>query len=173
MAVNICIGKLFSRSRAASLIVSNWRGGQQLGRMHFDSLQTYAVTLRRCLSYSNRLCMVEAKKHPRHQLVMSDQYQPAARYSTAANVGMCQQLCHQGHIKPLCQTSPPRDQFISLTQSAAYSNGAESQGAVVSKKLSNTEKIKIVVKEYGTVAIIFHTCISLFSLGSCYLAVSK
>ena len=150
-----------SSSRAVSLLISNWRGGQQVARIHF-------TTLRRC---SNRVCMVAAKQHPRHQLTVFGQYQPAARCSTAANVSVCRQLQHQGHIKPLCKTSPV--QLISVTQSAAYSNGTESPGVGGPKKMSNTEKVKIVVREYGSVAIIFHTCISLFSLGSCYLAVSK
>ena len=88
------------------------------------------------------------------ELTRLGQHQPAANFI------LCRQSQHQGHIKP-------------LTQTVAYSNGAEEPKVGGSKKLSNTEKVKIVVREYGTVAIIFHTCISLFSLGSCYLAVSK
>lgn len=39
------------------------------------------------------------------------------------------------------------------------------------KRVGYTERVKVVVKEYGTVAIVFHTVISLASLGSCYLVV--
>lgn len=59
---------------------------------------------------------------------------------------------------------------------ASYSNGATgggAQGQGSAARLSNTEKIKVLVKEYGTVAVVFHTIISLFSLGTCYLLVSK
>ena len=41
-----------------------------------------------------------------------------------------------------------------------------------SKKLSNKEKMKILVRDYGATAVIFHVSISLTSLGLCYLLVS-
>ena len=59
---------------------------------------------------------------------------------------------------------------------AAYSNGAAGrglQGQGSATRLSNTERIKVLMKEYGTVAVVFHTVVSLFSLGTCYLLVSK
>ena len=62
---------------------------------------------------------------------------------------------------------------------AAYSNGASGKGTQgpgpsgSAPRLSNTERIKVLVKEYGTVAVVFHTIMSLFSLGTCYLLVSK
>ena len=40
-------------------------------------------------------------------------------------------------------------------------------------KLSSTERIKVVLREYGTVAVVFHTVISLASLGTCYLVVDR
>ena len=71
-----------------------------------------------------------------------------------------------------------RSQIFKLR--AAYSNGTSGKGAQgqgsssgSAARLSNTERIKVLVKEYGTVAVVFHTIISLFSLGTCYLLVSK
>ncbi|RZF38540.1 hypothetical protein LSTR_LSTR006135 [Laodelphax striatellus] len=42
----------------------------------------------------------------------------------------------------------------------------------VEPQLSNKDKLKRAVKEYGTTVIVFHISISLMSLGICYLAVS-
>ncbi|KAJ8729503.1 hypothetical protein PYW08_001084 [Mythimna loreyi] len=39
--------------------------------------------------------------------------------------------------------------------------------------LSAKEKLKRAVKEYGSTVIVFHVCISLISLGSCYLLISS
>lgn len=41
------------------------------------------------------------------------------------------------------------------------------------KKLALKDKLKLVVAEYGTTAIVFHTSISLTSLGICYTAVKR
>ena len=40
-------------------------------------------------------------------------------------------------------------------------------------KLALKERLKIVVQEYGSTAIVFHVCISLTSLGLCYAAVKR
>ena len=40
-------------------------------------------------------------------------------------------------------------------------------------KASSIEQIKVVLKEYGGVGVVFHTVMSLCSLGSCYLVVSR
>ena len=40
-------------------------------------------------------------------------------------------------------------------------------------KASSTERIKVVLKEYGGVGVVFHTVMSLCSLGTCYLIVSR
>ena len=49
---------------------------------------------------------------------------------------------------------------------------AEPVGAVESK-MSQAERMKRAVKEYGATVIVFHTCISLFTLGVSYAAVSR
>ena len=41
------------------------------------------------------------------------------------------------------------------------------------KQLTLKERLKFVVQEYGTTAIVFHVCISLTSLGLCYAAVKR
>lgn len=40
-------------------------------------------------------------------------------------------------------------------------------------KVSQTERLKRAVKEYGATVVVFHTCISLFTLGVAYIAVSR
>jgi hypothetical protein len=40
-------------------------------------------------------------------------------------------------------------------------------------KLSQSQRLKQAVKEYGATVIVFHTCISLFTLGVAYAAVSS
>lgn len=39
--------------------------------------------------------------------------------------------------------------------------------------MSTKEKMKKAVKEYGSTVVVFHVTISLFSLGACYLLVSR
>lgn len=41
------------------------------------------------------------------------------------------------------------------------------------QKQSSTQRIKVVLREYGVVAVVFHTVMSLTSLGTCYLIVSR
>ena len=54
-------------------------------------------------------------------------------------------------------------------ESAASKQVGESTGP----QLSQREKLKRAVKEYGSTVIVFHVTISLISLGGFYLAVSR
>ena len=54
---------------------------------------------------------------------------------------------------------------FSLVRTRLYSSPAA--------KLSSTERIKVVLREYGAVAVVFHTVMSLASLGTCYLVVDR
>lgn len=45
--------------------------------------------------------------------------------------------------------------------------------SAVKSKMSQAERMKRAVKEYGATVIVFHTCISLFTLGVSYAAVSR
>ncbi len=51
----------------------------------------------------------------------------------------------------------------------AYTYGASAP----KKSQSYTERMKVIMKEYGAVGVIFHTVISLFSLGTCYFLVHR
>lgn len=42
-----------------------------------------------------------------------------------------------------------------------------------SKTLTTKEKLKKAFKEYGSTVIVFHVAISVISLGSCYLLISR
>ena len=57
-----------------------------------------------------------------------------------------------------------------LSQDQNKTDGAESN---TSKKLKQTGKLAKVFAEYGTTAVVFHTTISLTSLGISYMAVSR
>ena len=50
-----------------------------------------------------------------------------------------------------------------------YSTGAPNDGGQVSQRA----RLKLAVRDYGSTVIVFHVCISLISLGSFYLAVSR
>ena len=50
-------------------------------------------------------------------------------------------------------------------QSHLYSSSAPKQSSI--------QRIKVVLKEYGGVAVVFHTVMSLASLGTCYLVVDR
>ena len=47
------------------------------------------------------------------------------------------------------------------------------QGQEGATELSQMQRFKQMVKEYGTVVVVFHVCISLISLGICYTLVSR
>ncbi len=82
--------------------------------------------------------------------------------------------CHAGWHQ-----GAPLASFSSEAEGKERGEGSEVKGegpedtrkALVRK--GHVEKVKIVIKEYGTVAVVFHTAISLFSLGTCYMLVSK
>lgn len=61
--------------------------------------------------------------------------------------------------------------YMDLFSYRAYST--ESESAESAKSKSSIQKIKVILREYGTVAVVFHTVMSLGSLGTCYLLVSK
>ena len=42
-----------------------------------------------------------------------------------------------------------------------------------SKKMTSRQRLSLVFAEYGVTAVVFHTAISLTSLGLCYVAVSR
>ena len=59
------------------------------------------------------------------------------------------------------------------TSTAAGSTTAAQGGGAPTKAVSSTERIKVILREYGTVAFVFHISMSLCTLGTCYLLVSK
>jgi hypothetical protein len=89
--------------------------------------------------------------------------------------------------RPYCGTLPI--QFRIPTLKVAVSSSRPGTGQIVHRiqqraayspnpppaepKRSYTQRIKVVLKEYGPVAVVFHTVISLISLGTCYFLVSR
>ena len=45
------------------------------------------------------------------------------------------------------------------------------KGRLTSSQRSSLERVKQIIKEYGTVAVVFHTVMSLTSVGICYMLV--
>lgn len=62
----------------------------------------------------------------------------------------------------------PMDQHMRCSTSTP-----DSSSSAQPSQLSNKDKLKRAVKEYGATVIIFHITISLFSLGIAYLAVTR
>ncbi len=105
--------------------------------------------------------------------------------------GVNSRLSARAYYLSPCKTLRPVGVLSDCNQSRAqlvawYSNGAQrgvqgqggatGEGSEVKKELlrkGNIEKVKTVLKEYGTVGVVFHMTISLFSVGTCYLLVSK
>ena len=64
-------------------------------------------------------------------------------------------------------------QAIVLYCSDSTSGDSASSTQQAATELSQMQRFKQMVKEYGTVVVVFHVCISLISLGICYTAVSR
>lgn len=69
------------------------------------------------------------------------------------------------HMADILQDQPRR--FYSS------SSDASGESATGGGQVSSREKMKRAVRDYGSTVIVFHVCISLISLGSCYLLVSR
>jgi len=53
--------------------------------------------------------------------------------------------------------------------------GDDKEGAnvIVEKQLTQGQRLRKIFAEYGSIAVSFHVCISLTSLGICYCAVKR
>lgn len=76
-------------------------------------------------------------------------------------------IIHRYWMRSVRQRFQPRTRY----SNEASGKGSSSSSSV--RALYSTDRIKVILKEYGTVAVVFHTVISLCSLGSCYLVVSR
>ena len=80
----------------------------------------------------------------------------------------------QQYLRNYSEGSVPESQRSKGSNSSGVdSTVSASQSAASNKVLSSTERIKIILKEYGTVAFVFHISMSLCTLGVCYVLVSK
>ena len=67
-----------------------------------------------------------------------------------------------------------RTLHTSISRNVENSSGSKTEQLEgENKQLTLKERLKFVVQEYGTTAIVFHVCISLTSLGLCYAAVKR
>ena len=61
----------------------------------------------------------------------------------------------------------------SSSNSGGSSTTAAPESGASDKALSSAQRVRIILREYGTVAVVFHLSMSLCTLGVCYLLVSK
>lgn len=101
--------------------------------------------------------------------------------------GSAQRTYHFQPITPSLSTvectprSVLRRNAFTLKQGASYSKDAPNPSTEQPKGTSTgqppaksyTQRIKVILKEYGPVAVAFHTVVALFSIGTCYFLVSK
>ena len=66
-----------------------------------------------------------------------------------------------------------RTLHTSITRNGESSHSGKTEQQEGESKMTLKERLKCVVQEYGTTAIVFHVCISLTSLGLCYAAVKR
>ncbi|XP_068721801.1 protein FAM210B, mitochondrial-like [Montipora capricornis] len=66
-----------------------------------------------------------------------------------------------------------RTLHTSITRNGESSHSGKTERQEGESKMTLKERLKYVVQEYGTTAIVFHVCISLTSLGLCYAAVKS
>ena len=59
------------------------------------------------------------------------------------------------------------------TTNASEQSSQDQSSPQSNKPKSSTERIKVILKEYGTVGFVFHISVSLCSVGTCYILVSK
>ena len=97
---------------------------------------------------------------------------PLTNYSTRqrlypiADMRQCLRSYSEGNV--------PESQSSKASNSSSISSSVSaSQTTASNKALSSTERIKIILKEYGSVAFVFHISMSLCVLGVCYVLVSK
>ncbi len=67
----------------------------------------------------------------------------------------------------------PLHQYPSIINSSRLQVNSRIMSTSANKPLSYTERIKVILKEYGAVGVAFHTVMSLSSVGTCYLLVDK
>jgi len=79
-------------------------------------------------------------------------------------------------VRSLSVSSPVSFQVTKWTCGGSEQDSKVDSSASVDtskRKVSQAERLKHAVKEYGATVIVFHTCISLFTLGVAYTAVSR
>ncbi|KAL8574119.1 hypothetical protein ACOMHN_060695 [Nucella lapillus] len=81
--------------------------------------------------------------------------------------------CQQQLQQKRCYSTPPRNDGPDSTASSTTTHTTQVMPESTEGQLSQKEKLKRAVKEYGSTVIVFHITISLASLGGFYLAVSS
>ena len=63
--------------------------------------------------------------------------------------------------------------FIQQRRNSSSNQNQEEEKVKVKTKTGQAAQLAKVFAEYGSIGVVFHTCISLTSLGICYVAVSR
>lgn len=126
-----------------------------------DSIHRLSLTTRQCALRSNTLCSASLSSSFRlHSL-------DDRSFLSPLDFDPLRSLVRFQHQK----TKENLD--VESAAEAEKSAGAAVDGLPVEAKLSQGERMKRAVREYGATVIVFHTSISLFTLGVSYAAVSR
>ena len=92
----------------------------------------------------------------------------AAQSNSFTGLQLHRNYCNKSEVPGSQNAGSPSSSSRAGSGSSVAQGGKET-----AKAQSSTERIKIILREYGTVAFVFHISMSLCTLGTCYILVSK
>ena len=131
------------------------------------------MLLHRCAVFQQVLMATRAGRQPAIALAITTRQ---ARSFSSTRGALCPSRTGKeteaSLLSPLRWTCAAKWSLSRAVPCAHYSSGGPAPPGPAAKQ-SSTARVKVVIKEYGGVAVVFHTVISLCSLGTCYLIVSR
>nr|XP_011420706.2 protein FAM210B, mitochondrial-like [Crassostrea gigas] len=121
---------------------------------------------KRCLHIAASAQLPGSRDGTPHNLPSLDQSLAISKKLTLSQIHSCRQFSSSSFL--LCER---KDSGDNKSAKSSSSGGSESTGDV-EVKLTQRQRLKRAVKEYGPVVIVFHICIALISLGFFYSLVS-
>lgn len=121
---------------------------------------------KRCLHIAASAQLPGSRQGTTHKLPSLDQSLAIFKKLRLSKVHSCRQFSSSSFL--FCERKDSEDKKSAKSSS---SEGTESTGDV-EVKLTQRQRLKRAVKEYGPVVIVFHICIALISLGFFYSLVS-
>ena len=144
-------------------------GLRELNRQH----QREVIVIRQWTRHSSHFQSKPREKTATYAIQSCAKTVPTFQFNHQVNVqsGRVAACIHSTNsvLFPKTNLSDPNDS--SATEQKL--DDQNSQSSVNTKPLTQRQRLAKVFAEYGTTAVVFHTTISLTSLGLCYLAVSR